>query len=43
MIPLCRDTLRCVSRKDSQEALRNRLRELAAVRVRFGYRLLTDC
>jgi putative transposase len=38
---LCRDTLRYVSRKDSQEALRHRLRELAAVRVRFGYRRLT--
>jgi putative transposase len=38
---LCRDTLRYISRKDPQEALRHRLRELAAVRVRFGYRRLT--
>ena len=30
-----------MSRKDSQEALRRRLRELAATRVRFGYRRLT--
>ena len=30
-----------MSRKDSREALRRRLRELAAVRVRFGYRGLT--
>jgi rubrerythrin len=27
--------------RDPQEALRQRLRELAAVRVRFGYRRLT--
>jgi putative transposase len=38
---LCRDTLRYTSCKDPQEALRHRLRELAAVRVRFGYRRLT--
>jgi putative transposase len=33
--------LRYKSTKESQEALRRRLRELAAVRVRFGYRRLT--
>jgi putative transposase len=33
--------LRYLSRKDPEEALGNRLRELAAVRVRFGYRRLT--
>jgi len=38
LVPLCRDTLRYVSRKDTEEALRSHLRELAAVRVRFGYR-----
>jgi putative transposase len=40
-VPLCRSSLRYVSEKDSQEALRIRLRELAAARVRFGYRRLT--
>jgi putative transposase len=30
-----------VSVKDPEEALRMRLRELAAARVRFGYRRLT--
>ena len=34
-------TLRYRSRRDRQDALRQRLRELAAVRVRFGYRRLT--
>jgi putative transposase len=34
-------TLRYVSTRDRQDALRQRLRELAAVRVRFGYRRLT--
>lgn len=34
-------TLRYQSTRDQQEALRQRLRELAAVRVRFGYRRLT--
>jgi putative transposase len=41
LVLLCRDTLRYQSHKDSQEALRHRLRELVAVRVRFGYRRLT--
>ena len=40
-MPLCRDTLSYTSCKDPQEALRCRLGELAAVRVRFGYRRLT--
>ena len=34
-------TLRYQSTRDRQDALRQRLRELAAVRVRFGYRRLT--
>lgn len=34
-------TLRYRSTRDRQDALRQRLRELAAVRVRFGYRRLT--
>jgi putative transposase len=34
-------TLRYRSTRDRQEALRQRLRELAAVRIRFGYRRLT--
>ena len=34
-------TLRYCSTRDRQDALRQRLRELAAVRVRFGYRRLT--
>ena len=34
-------TLRYQSTRDRQDALRRRLRELAAVRVRFGYRRLT--
>jgi putative transposase len=36
-----RSTVRYQSRADDQEALRQRLRELAAARVRFGYRRLT--
>ena len=36
-----RGTLRYVARRDDQFALRRRLRQLAAVRVRFGYRRLT--
>ena len=35
------ETLRYERMRDRQEALRQRLRELAAVRVRFGYRRLT--
>ena len=35
------ETLRYRSARDRQDALRQRLRELAAVRVRFGYRRLT--
>jgi len=38
---LDRSTKRYVSRKDPQTALRRRLRELAATRVRWGYRRLT--
>jgi putative transposase len=38
---MSRSTLRYVARRDDQCALRRRLRELAAVRVRFGYRRLT--
>jgi putative transposase len=40
-VVLCRGTLRYLGQKDPQEALRRRLRELAAIRVRFGYRRLT--
>ena len=40
-MPICRATVRYVGHKDREEALRSRLRELAAVRVRFGYRRLT--
>ncbi len=36
-----RSTVRYQSRRDPQVALRLRLRELAATRVRFGYRRLT--
>ena len=35
------NTWRYTLTRDPQEALRQRLRELAAVRVRFGYRRLT--
>ena len=38
---MCIGTLRYQSIRDHQDALRQRLRELAAVRVRFGYRRLT--
>jgi putative transposase len=34
-------TLRYQHRRDPQEALRMRLRDLAASRVRYGYRRLT--
>lgn len=38
---ITRKTLRYRSRRPSQDALRMRLGELAASRVRFGYRRLT--
>jgi putative transposase len=38
---LCWSTKRYVRRRDPQFALRQRLREMASVRVRFGYRRLT--
>ena len=41
LLPMHRGTLRYVARRDDQLALRRRLRELAAVRVRFGYKRLT--
>ena len=41
LLPMNRGTLRYVARRDDQLALRRRLRELAAVRVGFGYRRLT--
>jgi putative transposase len=41
LLPVQRATLRYHSRRDPQTALRMRLRELAASRVRFGYRRLT--
>jgi putative transposase len=41
LIPVRIGTLRYQSIRDRQDALRQRLRELAAVRVRFGYRRLT--
>jgi putative transposase len=41
LIPVHNGTLRYRSTRDRQDALRQRLRELAAVRVRFGYRRLT--
>lgn len=41
LIPVRLQTLRYPLRRDRQDALRQRLRELAAVRVRFGYRRLT--
>jgi len=41
LIPVHNGTLRYCSTRDRQDALRQRLRELAAVRVRFGYRRLT--
>jgi len=41
LIPVHNRTLRYRATRNRQEALRQRLRELAAVRVRFGYRRLT--
>ena len=41
LLRLCRSTKRYVGRRDPQLVLRRRLRELASVRVRFGYRRLT--
>ncbi|UVT19680.1 MAG: IS3 family transposase [Nitrospira sp.] len=41
LLPIARASLQYRSRRDPQEALRIRLRELAASRVRFGYRRLT--
>jgi putative transposase len=41
LLPIQLATLRYRSRRDPQTALRIRLRELAANRVRFGYRRLT--
>ena len=41
LLPMARASLRYQGHRDPQEALRIRLRELAAARVRFGYRRLT--
>jgi len=41
LLRLCRSTKRYVGRRDPQLALRRSLRQLASVRVRFGYRRLT--
>jgi putative transposase len=41
LIPVRLNTWRYQHRRDPQDALRQRLRELAGVRVRFGYRRLT--
>jgi len=41
LIPVRLETMRYQHTRDRQDALRQRLRELAAVRVRFGYRRLT--
>lgn len=41
LVKITRVTLKYRSRRDPQQALRMRLRELAASRVRFGYRRLT--
>lgn len=41
LVGIGRSSQRYVGRKDPQTALRQRLRELASVRVRFGYRRLT--
>ena len=38
LVLIQRSTLRYQGHRDRQEALRMRLRELAATRVRFGYR-----
>ena len=40
LLPIDRGTLRWVSQRDPQLALCRRLRELAGVRARFGYRRL---
>jgi putative transposase len=41
LIPVHNGTLRYLATRNRQDAWRQRLRELAAVRVRFGYRRLT--
>jgi hypothetical protein len=41
LLPMAQAYLQYRSRRDPQEVLRMRLRELAANRVRFGYRRLT--
>src|SRR5262249_37888533 len=41
LIPIARMTLRYRHHSDPQDALRGRLRDLAASRVRYGYRRLT--
>jgi putative transposase len=41
LLPMARASLQHRSRGDPQEVLRMRWRELAASRVRFGYRRLT--
>ena len=41
LIPVDRATLRYEHHRDPQDALRERLRELAGSRVRYGYRRLT--
>lgn len=41
LLPMARASFQYQSRREPQEALRIRLRELAASRVRFGYRRLT--
>lgn len=39
--PMARASLRYQGHRDPQEALRMRVRQLAAARVRFGYRRVT--
>jgi uncharacterized protein involved in copper resistance len=41
LIDMPRMTLRYEPHRDPQDALRARLRELAGIRVRYGYRRLT--
>lgn len=41
LVRLARSTMHYRNRKDSQEALRRKLRELAATHVRYGYLRLT--
>jgi putative transposase len=41
LVPMARASLRYQGHRDPQDALRMRLREVAAARVRFGYRRLT--